>query len=74
MSLTLSQPEVRELVGLAPSTRATPVELQKRLCAQGIPFRAVGSRILVSRAAAEDWLRGSSVAVQAGEVRFDLIR
>jgi hypothetical protein len=48
--------------------------VQKRLCAQGIPFRVVGSRILVSRAAAEEWLRGQSVAKPAGGLRLDLVR
>jgi hypothetical protein len=32
-----AQPELNELVGLAPSSRATPEELQKRLCEQGFP-------------------------------------
>jgi hypothetical protein len=74
VSLTLHQPEVRELVGLAPTAKVSPLELQKRLCAQGIPFRMVGCRILVSRAAAEDWLRGNAVAKPAGGVRLDLVR
>jgi len=74
MSLTLSQLEVRELVGLARSSRITPQELQKRLCGQGIPFRMVGSRILISRAAAEDWLRGNTVAKPTGGLRLDLVR
>jgi hypothetical protein len=74
VSLTLHKPELNELVGLAPSARTTPAELQKRLCAQGIPFRIVGSRILVSRAAAEDWLRGNAVAKPGGGLRLDLVR
>lgn len=74
MSLTLPKHELNELVGLAPTARTTPEELQKRLCAQGIPFRLVGSRILVSRAAAEDWLRGREVARPAGGLRLDLVR
>jgi hypothetical protein len=74
MSLTLAKPELNELVGLAPTARATPEDLQKRLCEQGIPFRVVGSRILVSRAAAEEWLRGTTVAKPAGGLRLDLVR
>jgi hypothetical protein len=72
MSLTLERPELCELV--AAPKKATPEELQKRLCALGIPFRVVGSRILVSRAVAEDWLRGQSVAKPAGGLRLDLVR
>jgi hypothetical protein len=74
VSLTLHQPEVRELVGLAPTTKVSPLELQKRLCAQGIPFRVVGSKILVSREAAQHWLRGNPVAPPAGGLRLDLVR
>jgi len=55
-------------------SRITPQELQKRLCGQGIPFRMVGSRILISRAAAEDWLRGNTVAKPTGGLRLDLVR
>jgi hypothetical protein len=74
VSLTLEKPELCELVGLARTARPTPEEVQKRLCALGIPFRVVGSRILVSRAVAEDWLRGQSVAKPAGGLRLDLVR
>jgi hypothetical protein len=72
--LTLDRPELNELVGLAPTARTTSEEFQKRLCALGVPFRVVGSRILVSRAVAEDWLRGQSVTKPAGGLRLDLVR
>jgi hypothetical protein len=66
VSLTLSQTEVRELVGLGPRQPATTVELERRLRAQGIPFREVGGRMLVSRTVAERWLSGVDTVTPRG--------
>jgi hypothetical protein len=74
MSLTLPRDELNELVGLAPTSRATPERVQQLLCEMGIPFRTVSGRVLVSRAAAEDWLRGHAVAKSVGGVHLERVR
>lgn len=59
--LTLSPIELRELTGSAklPAQRRWLVE-------NGLPFREVGVRLLVSRAAAEKWLSGVDAVAHRG--------
>jgi hypothetical protein len=66
VSLTLSPTEVRELVGLGPRQPATVAEIERRLRQQGIPFREVDGRMLVSRAVAERWLAGVDTVAPRG--------
>lgn len=70
-TLLLSEEELIKITG------AKQVGRQRRaLIALGVPYRETAAGLLVSRAAAEDWLRGQSTAPRGrpGGPRFDLVR
>jgi hypothetical protein len=58
--LTLTAAELRELTGYKPAAKQ-----RQWLDERGVPYRFDG-RVLVSRAAAEDWLRGRTVLQSRG--------
>lgn len=61
MALTLTPVELRELTG------AARVAAQRRwLVDKALPFREVGRRLLVSRAAVEKWLAGVDAVAHRG--------
>lgn len=52
---------------------ATPAEQAETMKAQGLPFRQVGRRILVSRYHVREWLAGRVTAPSRGP-RLELVR
>lgn len=52
---------------------ATPAEQAEAMKAQGLPFRQVGRRLLVSRYHVREWLAGRTTAPSRGP-RLELVK
>lgn len=61
MSEYLSNPELHQLTGYARSTQQSAW-----LKFRGIPFKADGTRIIVSRLHVQSWLEGKPILARAG--------